>query len=256
MKPNRLSRLLVLSLLLSTSGLALAACSTSKTTEPTNQSSQQSQAKETAENRRKQIKDIAASPYNGVALLQSKINKLGFGTAVFLSPDTLLTNRHVVVSFENAEEAVLRTVDQDGKQIDLPVKELIAPEDESMDVGIVKLKTPITENKNLSHIKIQKMASLETVNKTKVSDFIRAIGYPGDKEHGTLWDSQGTIQKIDGNFLTYNAPIASGSSGSPLFNKNDELIGLANASTDDLKNPTSFRLLFDTTLRSFIDQHL
>lgn len=55
-----------------------------------------------------------------------------------------------------------------------------------MDVGIVKLQAPITENKELSHIKIQKIASLETVNKTTISDFIRAVGYPGDKEHGTL----------------------------------------------------------------------
>lgn len=250
MNSNRLSQLLILTALISASGFTLAGCSTTASKD-----SQHMQSKETAENRRMQIKDIATSPYNGVALLQSKMDELGFGTAVFISADTLLTNRHVVTSFTNADEAFLRTVDQNGKTIDLPVKELIAPEDESMDIGIVKLKTPISENKELSHINIQQIASLETVNKTTVSDFIRAIGYPGDKDHGTLWDSQGIIKKIEGNFLTYTAPIASGSSGSPLFNKNDELIGLANASTDDLENPTSFGLLFDTNIRAFIDKH-
>lgn len=255
MKPNRLSHLLILSVLVA-SGIALAGCSKSQTTPATTQDSKKMQATGNTESRRRQIKDIATSAYSGVALLQSKTDKLGFGTAVFISPNTLLTNRHVVTSFTNADEAVLRTFDQNGRPIDLPVKELIAPEDEGMDVGIVKLKTPITENQELSHLKIREIASLETVKQTKISDFIRAVGYPGDKEEGTLWDSQGIITDINGNFLTYNAPIAGGSSGSPLFNEQDELIGLANASTEDLENPTSFGLLFDTNIRSFINEHL
>lgn len=252
MKHHQLKHLLMLSILIPVSGLALAACS--KTNTPPS-ATQQSKTTETGEARRKQIKDIAASTYNGIALLHSKTDKKNSGTAVFISPDTLLTNRHVVTSFKAANETVLRTVNQQGEAVELPVKELIAPEDESMDVGIVKLQEPITENKELSHIKIQKIASLETVNKTTISDFIRAVGYPGDKEHGTLWDSHGKIKDIDGNFITYTALITSGSSGSPLFNKNDELIGLANASTDDLENPTSFGLLFDTAIRTFIHQH-
>lgn len=162
--------------------------SSSDATQSTKASShaQQSKTTETGEARRKQIKDIAASTYNGITLLHSKTDKKNSGTAVFISPDTLLTNRHVVTSFKTANETVLRTVNQQGEAVELPVKELIAPEEESMDVGIVKLQAPITENKELSHIKIQKIASLETVNKTTISDFIRAVGYPGDKEHGTL----------------------------------------------------------------------
>ncbi|MGT2949898.1 hypothetical protein BU202_01060 [Streptococcus cuniculi] len=258
MKQNRLSQILVLGALLSAGGCALTGCATSKTTTPAPKSTQQATSKETtetAESRRKQITDIAASSYNGVALVKTTTDKPGFGTAVFITPDTLLTNRHVVVPFKNADEAAVQVMGTDGKPIDLPVKELIAPEDDSMDVGIIKLKTPITENKALNHIKIQKIASLETVNKTKVADFVRAVGYPGDKERGTLWDSHGTIKEIDGNFLTYDALIASGSSGSPLFNKDGELIGIANASTDDTENPTSFGLLFDKTIRAFIAKH-
>ncbi|MTB64899.1 trypsin-like serine protease [Streptococcus sp. zg-86] len=252
MKPNRFCQLALVGLLVSSSGLSLTGCSTSQTTAP---STQQAKTKETTKSHREQIKDIATSSYNGIALIQSIENAKGHGTGVFISPDTLLTNRHVVTGLAKADTAVVRTVDQQGKQVDLPIKEFIAPEDESMDIGIVKLQKPITSNKELSHLTIQKIASLDTTDKTKVSDFIRAVGYPGDKEHGTLWDSQGMIKEIDGNFLTYTAPIASGSSGSPLFNKNGDMIGIANASTDDLENPTSFGLLFDKSIRAFIAKH-
>ncbi|MER0122571.1 serine protease [Streptococcus sp. ZJ93] len=252
MKPNRFCQLALVGVLLSTSGLYMTACANNSTKTATQTTSS---SKQETISSRTQIQDIAASTYNGIALVQSKTNAKSHGTGVFISPDTLLTNRHVVTGFEKAEAAVVRTVDQNGKQIDLPIKELIAPEDESMDIGIVKLQKPITSNKELSHLTIQKIASLDTTEKAKVSDFIRAVGYPGDKEHGTLWDSQGTIKEIDGNFLTYTAPIASGSSGSPLFNKNGDMIGLANASTDDLDNPTSFGLLFDKTIRTFIEQY-
>ncbi|MGT2799058.1 S1 family peptidase [Streptococcus marmotae] len=252
MKPNRFCQLALVGLLVSTSGLFLTACS-AKQTKPAPQTTTSSN-KETISSRT-QIQDIATSTYNGIALIQSIENAKGHGTGVFISPDTLLTNRHVVTGLAKADAAVVRTVDQQGKQVDLPIKEFIAPEDESMDVGIVKLQKPITSNKELSHLTIQKMASLDTTDKTKVSDFIRAVGYPGDKEPGTLWDSQGMIKEIDGNFLTYTAPIASGSSGSPLFNKNGDMIGIANASTEDLEKPTSFGLLFDKSIRTFIAKH-
>ncbi|WP_303974577.1 serine protease [Streptococcus merionis] len=252
MKQKYYLRLVAASVLLFT-GLSLAACSP-KAEQPKKSSAQTTQ---TSKNKgsRKQITDIASSSYNGIALIQAKDNPEGFGTGSFISPDTLITNRHVLTAIEKAENAVVRTVDKNNKQIDLPVESFAIPEDESMDVGIVKLKEPITNNDQLKHIKPFDLASAETIDKVKADQTIRTVGYPGDKDYGTLWDSEGTITEKDGNFLSFTAPIAGGSSGSPLFNANNQLIGLSNASTGDLKNPMSFGFLFDSKLSEFIAQH-
>lgn len=233
---------------------SLTACS-SQNRQPSKTSAQSSQSKTSQKKgSRKQVMDIASSAYTGIALIQSKTNKTGFGTGSFITPDTLITNRHVLAAFKNAEEAVVRTVDENNQHIDLPIKSFAIPKDETMDVGIVKLQKPITSNDKLKHIKILKLADKKIVSKVKANQFIRTVGYPGDKTYGTMWDSQGTITEQEGNFLVFTAPIAGGSSGSPLFNANNQLIGLANASTENIKDQTSFGFLFNSKIRDFIDR--
>ncbi|MBF0777539.1 trypsin-like serine peptidase [Streptococcus cuniculi] len=239
-------------LLLASSGLVACSNSTNQSTSiPT-----QSMGGETSKGSREQITDIASSQYSAVARIQSKTNSEEFGTGSFISPDTLMTNRHVLTALEKAEDTVVRVVTKDNKEIELPVKSFAIPDDESMDVGIVKLKEPISSNEQLQHIKPFALADEATIEKVKASQFIRTVGYPGDKELGSLWDSKGTITERDGNFLSFTAPIAGGSSGSPLFNDKNQVIGLANGSTmEGDKNPMSFGFLIDATIRDYITKH-
>ncbi|MBF0778532.1 trypsin-like serine peptidase [Streptococcus cuniculi] len=234
-------------------GLTLMACSPEK--EQNAVSSQSASATVKNKGSRTQIVDIAASQYRGIAIIQSKSYPDGFGTGSFISSDTLITNRHVLTAIENAEDAVIRVVDENNQFVDLPVKSFAIPNDESMDVGIVKLQSPITSSSDLKNIKPFVLADNKIIDKVKANQSIRTVGYPGDKDYGSLWNSQGTILEKDGNFLKFTAPIAGGSSGSPLFNEDNQLIGLSNASTDDINNPMSFGFLFDSKIRDFIEKN-
>lgn len=251
---HKLSRqLIVASTMLLIAGFNLIAC-TQKKEQGTNISTQIVKAGKN-KGSRQQITDISSSRYSNIALIQSKMNKENFGTGSFISSDTLITNRHVLTGIEKSENAVVRTVDKDGQVVDLPVKSFAIPKDESMDVGIVKLQSPITSNTKLKHITPLTLADVNTTDNVKTSQFIRTVGYPGDKKYGTLWNSQGVIIKKDGGFLSFTAPFEAGASGSPLFNDKNQFIGLANAFTDDSKNPMTFGFLFDSKIRQFIEQN-
>lgn len=253
MKQKFSRHFIIASSLLLVIGFNLMACSP-KREQTTSTASQMIKAGK-KKGSRQQIKDISSSQYNNIALIQSKMNQEEFGTGSFISPDTLITNRHVLTGIEKSENAVVRTVDADGQVVDLPVKSFTIPEDESMDVGIVKLQSPITSNAKLKHITPLTLADVATTDRVKKGQFIRTVGYPGDKKYGTLWNSQGTIIQNEDGFLSFTAPIAGGASGSPLFNANNQFIGLANASTDDSKNPMTFGFLFDSKIRAFIEQN-
>lgn len=205
---------------------------------------------------RNQVTNIVKSPYTATGMVYDKDNPDNYGTASFLTPDTLITNRHVITGIDKMENAVVRVLDKNGKVVELPVKSSAIPEDETMDVGMVKLKEPITSNPSLSHIKLLKMADEKIVQAVKKGQPVRTVGYPGDKDFGTMWDSHGVLKDIDGNFLTFNAPITSGSSGSPIYDSQFNMIGLSNASTDDPKKPTTYGFLFDKKVRDFVNKHL
>ena len=51
-------------------------------------------------------------------------------------------------------------------------------------------------------------------------------GYPGDKPLATMWESSGKVISNNDSILTYSASTFGGNSGSPVFNANNELIGL------------------------------
>lgn len=242
---KKLLSLITLSLLALATGLALVACG-----------SKSDQLSEKTQGTRTEVKDIAKSRYSNTGMVYDKATPDNYGTVSFLNADTLITNRHVITGIENMKNAVVRVLDKNGKVVELPVKSSAIPKDETMDVGIVKLKEPISSKPELSHIKFLKMADEKTVESVKKGQLVRTVGYPGDKDFGTMWDSHGVLKDIDGNFLTYNAPITSGSSGSPLYDSQFNMIGLSNASADDPKNPTTFGFLFDKNVRAFVNKHL
>ncbi|WP_449463567.1 S1 family peptidase [Streptococcus suis] len=254
MKQNFSRSLIVASGLLLATSFTLVACTAQK--EQTTSAPIQTTKGGTKKGERQQITDIASSQYNNIVLIQSKMSQENFGTGSFISPDTLITNRHVLTGIEKSEDAVVRTVDEDGQVVDLPVKSFAIPEDESMDVGIVKLQNPITSNAKLKHITPLTLADVTVTDSVKEGQFIRTVGYPGDKEYRTLWDSQGTIIGNDDGFLSFTAPFSRGASGSPLFNDKNQFIGLANAYTDDPKNPITFGFLFDSKIRQFIERNM
>lgn len=58
-----------------------------------NSSSTEALLNQTNKGSRKQIKNIVASRYSNIAIIQSKLNQDNFDTGSFISPNTLITNR-------------------------------------------------------------------------------------------------------------------------------------------------------------------
>lgn len=55
---------------------------------------------------------------------------------------------------------------------------------------------------------------------------ITVTGYPGDKSLATMWESKGQILNTNTTEFEYNASTFGGNSGSPVFNENNEVIGI------------------------------
>ncbi|MEQ9763675.1 S1 family peptidase [Streptococcus jiangjianxini] len=207
------------------------------------------------EKTRTEIQKNQEYPYQSVVRVQYLKNKKEYGTGFFVGRHHLVTNKHVVnVSKKPLKEIVVRITGKDGKYYDYPVKKITPAKKESDDMTILEIGDNPKDKGTLAAITPLKLASPNTIKSLKKGDKISAIGYPGDKPYGTLWESKGKLTKVepDGSFLTFAALIYSGNSGSPLINEKNELVGLVNASTDDKKNPKTFGFLLRPELRDFL----
>lgn len=134
----------------------------------------------------------------------------GLGTGFFISPDTLITNYHVLRGASKAE-----IITYDGMKY--PIAGVIA-ENEKMD--LIKLQVNIPRS------------PAPQVNLAKsfpsIAENIVVIGSPFGLEQTV---SQGIISSVRrmpslGTILQISAPISPGSSGSPVLNMKGEVVGV------------------------------
>lgn len=141
----------------------------------------------------------------------------GNGSGVIISNDGyILTNNHVI---SGAEKITVRL--KNGEEYEATV----VGKDSKTDVAIIKI-----DAKNL------KAATIADSSKTKVGDFVLAIGNPLGELGGTV--TYGYISalereiKIDNstmNLMQFDAAVNPGNSGGGLFNIYGELIGIVSA---------------------------
>lgn len=55
---------------------------------------------------------------------------------------------------------------------------------------------------------------------------VNVTGYPGDKDTVTMWKAPGKILSLEDNYLYHDCDIVAGSSGSPIYNNSDQLVGI------------------------------
>lgn len=128
----------------------------------------------------------------------------------------IITNNHVV---EKAEEIKLKLVD--GREFDAKV----IGRDPKTDLAVIKIS---------SLFKDLPVLSLGDSDKTRVGDWVLAVGNPFGLEHTV---TQGIISARGraigagpyDNFLQTDAPINPGNSGGPLVNLKGEVIGINSA---------------------------
>lgn len=85
----------------------------------------------------------------------------------------------------------------------------------------------------------------------QVGQEVMLAGYPGDKKE-TMWKSLGTIVKSKEKVLTYSNDTAGGSSGSPILNTKNDVIGMHAAGEDAYSNTGLF---FHPEMIAYIDHY-
>lgn len=141
----------------------------------------------------------------------------GNGSGVIISADGyILTNNHVI---NNAEKITVRL--RNGKEYEAS----LVGQDSKTDIAVIKIDAT-----GLSP------ATIGDSSKTRVGDFVLAIGNPLGKLGGTVtYGYVSALEReigIDGstmNLMQFDAAVNPGNSGGGLFNSNGELIGVVNA---------------------------
>ncbi|MEO3782651.1 DNA/RNA non-specific endonuclease [Actinocorallia sp. B10E7] len=154
----------------------------------------------------------------------------GYGTGSLVSPTLLLTNHHVLPDAETARASVIEFDYQDG--IDgKPLQPKVygfAPDrfflaDEDRDFALVAVDARPGE---LTAFGFNRL--IESEGKVIIGEFVTIVQHPrGDKKQVALRENR--IVDIPDRFLHYTADTEPGSSGSPVFNDQWEIVALHHA---------------------------
>lgn len=218
---------------------AIAPFSSSATTamqsnDATNQSTQTQQNENTANTQssdvmprvilpgedRTQIENTTTGHYQSVGYINMGQN---IATGVVVDKNTVLTNKHVAnLSDGNMTFAPSAQSEGSYPNGEFTEKEVQAYPGQE-DLVLVHFNT---NDKGQSVGDVVQPATLQDSSSVGEGDPITVTGYPGDKSLATMWESKGAILSNNGTQLTYSASTFGGNSGSPIFNANNEVVGL------------------------------
>ncbi len=167
---------------------------------------------------------------------------LGVGSGFLIDDSTIVTNRHVV---EGADALEVETSEGETLTVD------VASQGQLADLAVVRLSDSMEVGSSVSTT-----AELAPRN-PESGDALRAVGYPGG---GALIVTEGTVEdfKVDprlGNLskvIRSDVAIEPGSSGGPVVNDDDQVVGVVYAIEIDTEKSlivpveTLARLLDDT----------
>jgi len=173
----------------------------------------------------------STTPSKSVALISSYDNNgelLGTGSGCLMSPNLLITNKHVIDGHDFLTVEFNAHPELSG--IEIRAHELYSPksDSESMDYAVIRL----VENSIPVHVQLSPLKWGNSDN-VKNGDLVRAYGYPG---LGATIDAvdfsitAGIVSNralsIDTAFMKLNCNIFPGNSGGPTLNEDDEVVAI------------------------------
>lgn len=174
---------------------------------------------------------VAARTVGRVDIRDDRGRPTGYGTGSMVSADLLLTNHHVLPDIETARASVIEFDYQDGVDgrplaprtfpLD-PDRFFVA--DAELDFALVAVASPDGGLAAYGHNPL-----VEAEGKAIIGEFVTIIQHPrGDKKQVALRENK--IVDIPERHLHYAADTEPGSSGSPVFNDQWEVVALHHAS--------------------------
>ncbi|MGH3240474.1 MAG: trypsin-like serine peptidase, partial [Spirillospora sp.] len=155
----------------------------------------------------------------------------GYGTGSMVSPTLFLTNHHVLPDAGTAGTSLVEFNYQDGLD-GRPLAVTAYPldpdrfflADEELDFALVAVDAPPAELAAFGHNRL-----VEAEGKAIIGEFVTIVQHPrGDRKQVALRENR--IVDIPERFLHYAADTEPGSSGSPVFNDQWEVVALHHAS--------------------------
>jgi endonuclease I/V8-like Glu-specific endopeptidase len=170
----------------------------------------------------------------------------GHGTGFMVSPSLLLTNNHVLRNPEDANRSRVAFAFQDGVDGGPLVPAVFALEpqrffvtDPALDYSLVAVAPHGTQGEALSSF--GRLVLSEAQGKVIIGEFVNIIQHPrGEPKQIALRENQ--IVDVLERFLHYESDTREGSSGSPVFNDQWEVVALHHSAvpkTDDQGRPLS-----------------
>ncbi|MBL7490829.1 DNA/RNA non-specific endonuclease [Frankia sp. AgB1.9] len=172
----------------------------------------------------------AARAVGRIVIRDDRGRTAGYGTGSLVSPELLLTNHHVLSDTRVAASSSVEFDYQDGPDGQpLPLAEFaLDPDrfflaDEAMDFALVAVKA---EPAQLSQFGFNLLVAAE--GKAIVGDFVTIIQHPGGGKKQVALRENRIVDVLD-LFMHYETDTEPGSSGSPVFNDQWEIVALHHA---------------------------
>lgn len=183
------------------------------------------------EDTRTKVMDTTKAPYSSIVYI-SKADG-GFGSGTVIGKNKVLTAAHVVTSLKTSSDISRANVSpaRNGyyypygsfkiESIDMHTGWTVQ-NNRDHDVAVVTLK-PNSNGKNIGEvvpiILVTNVPNIPVVTKGKLP------GYSQDK-YGELWEGRGSIISQTAERLYYDMDSVGGTSGSPVYNENNQLIAV------------------------------
>jgi endonuclease G len=156
---------------------------------------------------------------------------VGYGTGSLVSPELLLTNHHVLPDAGTAGSSIIEFDYQDGIDgLPRPVRAFaLDPDrffvaDQALDFALVAVKATADE---LIPFGFNRLIGSE--GKAIVGDFVTVVQHPGGRKKQVALRENRVVDVLE-EFLHYETDTEPGSSGSPVFNDQWEVVALHHAS--------------------------
>ncbi|MGW3962710.1 DNA/RNA non-specific endonuclease [Amycolatopsis sp. NPDC005003] len=156
---------------------------------------------------------------------------VGYGTGSLVSPDLLLTNHHVLPDAETAGVSVIEFDYQDGVDgLPRPVRAFpldpgrFFAADRALDFALVAVKAAADDLRPFGFNRL-----IASEGKAIVGDFVTIVQHPGGGKKQIALRENRVVDVLD-EFLHYETDTEPGSSGSPVFNDQWEIVALHHAS--------------------------
>ncbi|WP_323704667.1 serine protease [Mammaliicoccus sp. Dog046] len=202
-------------------------------------------------NDRTQITNTTSGHYQSIAF--ADVGGTSIASGVVIGKNTVLTNKHVV-NATNGDASVLKFSPGANGYGNYPAGTFTATDFTTAPGGEDLAVVHVGKNSDGQSIgdAVQPSVIGDTSSVQK-GDAITVTGYPGDKPLATLWESKGKILSASGSSVTYDLSTYGGNSGSPIFNANNEVIGLHYGGVPDSHNSG---VLFNASVQDYINSQL